>query len=144
FSPATNLRITVTNFGVGVSPTSATVTAGESASYQVSVAAQGGPFASAVTLACANLPVGATCSFNPPTVSPGGGSAPSTLTIATTARTGAQAAGRRASVVSTVRRTGSSVALLLLSIAVLSAPHAPKRRRLAVAVPAAWLGALIA
>src|SRR5205823_4081945 len=51
------------------------------------------------------------------------------------------AAGRRAAVVPPIRRTGSAFALLLLSIAVV---RAPGRRRLAAALPAAWLGALIA
>ncbi len=91
FSAASNIQITVTNFGVGAQPASATVPAGQSAVYQVAVAAQGGPFTSGVTLGCTGLPAGATCSFNPPVVTPGAGTAQSTLTISTTAR----AAGSR-------------------------------------------------
>ncbi len=87
FSPSANLQITVTNFGVGASPTSKTVAAGQSATYQVTVAAQGGAFSSPIALGCSNLPAGANCSFNPPTLTPGGGSTQSTLTISTTART---------------------------------------------------------
>jgi Subtilase family/Abnormal spindle-like microcephaly-assoc'd, ASPM-SPD-2-Hydin len=128
FSSPASVRITVTNFGVGVSPSSATVAAGQSASYQVTVTSQGGAFADAVTLGCANLPTGATCSFNPPTVSPGSGSARSTLTIATTPR-------------SALTASLSPLALLLLFVA---CSRGAGRRRVAMSLPVFLLGALIA
>ncbi len=66
----------------GTCSTSATVTAGGSATFNISVAALGG-FSSAVTLACSSgLPALTTCSFSTNPVSPGG---TSTLTITTTA-----------------------------------------------------------
>jgi hypothetical protein len=86
FSDATPLQITVTNFGLAAAPASATVSAGGSATYRVTLTAQGGAFANAVALACGNLPVGASCSFSPASVSPGSGSTDTTLTITTTAR----------------------------------------------------------
>ena len=85
FSGTTDFQITVTNYSVGVAPSAASVSAGQTAIYQVTVASQGGPFGSDVTLACINLPPQAACSFNPPTVSPGAASAQSILTISTAA-----------------------------------------------------------
>ena len=86
FSSAADVQIVVTNFAVGFSPTSQTVTAGQSASYMVTVSAQGGAYGRAVTLACSNVPAQANCSFNPASVTPGATSAQSTLTISTVAR----------------------------------------------------------
>jgi hypothetical protein len=87
FSAATDMQITVTDFSVAVSPASAAVASGRNATYVVTVSSQGGAFNSGIGLTCAtgNLPPGATCSFNPATVTPGNGSVQSTLTIATTA-----------------------------------------------------------
>lgn len=88
FSDATPLQITVTNFAVGAAPASATVVAGQSATYRVTLAAQGGAFTNAVNLSCADLPVGTSCGFAPASVAPGAGAVDATLTITTTARTG--------------------------------------------------------
>lgn len=87
FGVSADLHITVSDFSVDVSPASVTVPAGSSAKFVVTVAPQGGPFKSEVALSCAsgNLPPQVTCSFNPPTVTPGTGSAQSILTITTTA-----------------------------------------------------------
>ena len=86
FSPAANVQVVVTNFAVGSSPGSATVTAGQSATFTATVTAQGGPFNSPVTLGCSGLPAGASCAFNPSAVTPGSTSVQSALTISTTAR----------------------------------------------------------
>jgi hypothetical protein len=91
YSPGVALQIAVTSFAVTAAPTSAAVDAGQSASYQVTLSPQGGAFTGSVALACGNLPPGATCSFDPPTVTPAGGTAQSTVTIRTTARTAAAA-----------------------------------------------------
>jgi hypothetical protein len=85
FSPATNVDITVTGFALSVSPANASLVAGQSASFLVTVSADGGPYTSPVQLSCSNLPPGATCSFNPSTVTPGSGSATSVLKITTLA-----------------------------------------------------------
>lgn len=86
YSSPANIQIVVTNFSFGVAPSSATVAAGQSATYTATATAQGGAYPTAITLACSNLPVGATCSFSPPKIIPGATSAQSTLTISTTAR----------------------------------------------------------
>ena len=56
YSPSVGMQITVTNFGVGASPATATVAAGQTATYAVTVSRQGAAFNSAVTLSCGNLP----------------------------------------------------------------------------------------
>lgn len=86
YSPAANIQIVVSNFTFGVSPASATVAAGQSATFNVTATAQGGQFPSAITLACSNLPTGAACSFSPTKIIPGASSAQSALTITTTSR----------------------------------------------------------
>ena len=75
------------DFAVSSSPSSATVSPGSSASYAISIAPQGGVgFTGPVSLACsAGLPALASCSFSPPSVTPGSASASSILTISTTA-----------------------------------------------------------
>jgi hypothetical protein len=83
FTDAQDVKITVTNFGVGASPASNTVPAGTAASYAVTVSASGGPFTAPVTLGCAGLPAQATCTFNPAVVTPGASSATAVLTIST-------------------------------------------------------------
>lgn len=85
FSPPATVQITVSSFAVTGAPASATVNAGQSAVYQLTVSAQGGAFPAGVALGCANLPPQTSCSFDPPTVTPGATSAQSTLTISTTA-----------------------------------------------------------
>jgi len=62
---------------LAVSPTSATVNAGDSAKFTLSVTAQN---AGAIAFSCAGLPTGATCSFNPASLN---GSGNVELTIAT-------------------------------------------------------------
>jgi hypothetical protein len=94
FSPAVDLQITVTSFGIGASPASVTVTAGQPATFLVTLSPQGGAYGSAVALGCVNLPAGASCSFNPPALTPGASTAQATLAIATTrAATTATTAG---------------------------------------------------
>jgi hypothetical protein len=96
FSDASPFQITVTNFGLAATPGSATVNAGQAATYRITLAAQGGAFSNAVNLACGNLPTGANCAFGPPSVSPGAGSADTTLTITTTARSNTNRVGASA------------------------------------------------
>ncbi len=64
---------------------SATVQAGQGATYKFSAAPLGGrTFSAAVSFACANLPALTGCSFNPPSLSSGAGTTPVTVTISTT------------------------------------------------------------
>jgi IPT/TIG domain len=78
---------TVPDFDISVTPpTSATVVAGDPATYTISVSAING-FNSVVTLSCSGLPLGTSCAFAPSTVTPGASAVTSTLTINTTAAT---------------------------------------------------------
>ena len=89
FSTPVALTINVTSFGIAAVPSSATIRAGQAGTYAVTVSAQGGPFSDAIVLGCNNLPPGAVCAFNPPSIAPGAASSQSTLTITTTAQAGA-------------------------------------------------------
>jgi hypothetical protein len=63
----------------------ATVRAGQSASYTFSaVPVGGGSFSSAVSLGCTNLPALTSCGFSPASIAAGAGTTTVTLTIATT------------------------------------------------------------
>jgi len=78
----------IPDFSVSVTPpTSASVIAGQPATYTISVSALAG-FNSDVTLTCsAGLPLGSSCAFVPPTVTAGAAAVTSTLTITTTVAT---------------------------------------------------------
>src|SRR5207237_2590275 len=74
------------DFSLSSSQSPATVTAGQTASYTLSVSPVGG-FSQAVSLACAGAPSEATCSVMPSTVMPDGlNPSSATVTLATTAR----------------------------------------------------------
>jgi hypothetical protein len=73
------------NYALSLSPASVSVAQGSNASVTVTVSSQNG-FASAVTLGCAGLPAGVTCSFSPASVTPpANGSTTSTLTLSANA-----------------------------------------------------------
>ncbi|MGH9522172.1 MAG: hypothetical protein ACRD3E_06540, partial [Terriglobales bacterium] len=77
------VNVTVADFLVAPSVSSATVTAGSSATYTVAVSPKFGAFNAPVTLSCGNLPAGMSCSFAPATITPGTIGGSSTLMIAT-------------------------------------------------------------
>ncbi|MHB8640533.1 MAG: S8 family serine peptidase, partial [Candidatus Acidiferrales bacterium] len=83
--PTSTVQITVSDFSVSTSQPTASVKAGSAATYTVSVGQQFGAFTNPVSLACSGLPSLTSCSFSPPSVTPGSGSTTSTLTISTTA-----------------------------------------------------------
>lgn len=67
-----------------------TVAAGNLAAYTITVTPNPAPFSDAVMLSCSSgLPTGASCAFNPTSVTPGSSNATSALTISTTSRTAA-------------------------------------------------------
>lgn len=80
---ATYTITVVPDFSVAASPASFTLNGGQSGTTNVSVTPVDG-FSSAVSFSCSGLPTGATCLFSPSTVTPAGGAASTTLTIATT------------------------------------------------------------
>ena len=63
----------------------ATVKAGATATYSVSINPVGGAFGAAVTLACAGVPAYSTCTVSPASVTPGANPATVTVSIKTTA-----------------------------------------------------------
>jgi len=67
---------------LSASPSTATVTSGQSAVYNLSVLSQGS-FSSPITFACSNLPQYAQCKFSPSSVTGGAGTRTTTLTITT-------------------------------------------------------------
>ena len=74
------------DFSITASPSGATVNTGSSVNYTVTVSPLNG-FSSAITLACSGLPSGASCTFNPASVTPNSNPATSTLTISTASGT---------------------------------------------------------
>jgi len=82
-SHSTTVTIIVSDFSISASPSSQTVTAGNSASYTVTLGSANG-FANPVNLSISGLPAGATATFNPASVTPVGSS---TLTVNTGAGT---------------------------------------------------------
>ena len=85
FPPPAEVQITVTDFMVGASPSTATVSPGQAANYTVTIDPEFGPFSNGVSLACSNLPASTSCSFSRSTVTPRANLATSNLTISTTA-----------------------------------------------------------
>jgi Abnormal spindle-like microcephaly-assoc'd, ASPM-SPD-2-Hydin/Beta-propeller repeat len=74
------------DFSVASSPASATVTAGNSTKFSISVSSANG-FTSAVSFSCSGLPIGAACAFSPTTIAPSAnGVATETVTINTAKR----------------------------------------------------------
>jgi hypothetical protein len=77
---------TATTFSASIAPSAATVAAGNTAHYSVAVNASPG-FGANVSLSCSSLPVGASCGFNPATLTfNGSGNQSSALSVTTTAR----------------------------------------------------------
>src|SRR5205807_8040797 len=81
---STSLSGTGVDFAISASPSSASITAGNTASSTVTVSALGGNFNWAVSLACSGLPKSAKCSFSSSSLTPGTGSVSSGLSISTT------------------------------------------------------------
>jgi Abnormal spindle-like microcephaly-assoc'd, ASPM-SPD-2-Hydin/Beta-propeller repeat len=83
---AISLSGTGVDFVVAASSSSATVNAGQSASYTLSITPSGG-LNTAIALACSGAPKGASCSVSPNSVTPSGsGAVSATVTVSTTAR----------------------------------------------------------
>jgi len=72
------------DFNVATNAASATVAAGQSTTFNFSITPNNG-FISPINFSCSGQPMGVTCAFNPPTVTPNGISAVTTmLTVSTT------------------------------------------------------------
>jgi hypothetical protein len=143
YSEPSDFQVNVTNFAVDVSPATATVTAGSSSNFIVTLTSQNGPFNSPITLSCGNLPAQATCTFSPATLTPGGGPVQSALTISTTgASTTTNSKRKRGATVpkkAPVRPGGPGpfAAMTFIGAAAFAAGGRKTRRRVWVAVLAA-------
>jgi uncharacterized protein (TIGR03118 family) len=82
-SAAVTLDIANPDFSIAAAPSTASVIAGRSTQFMLTVTPVGG-FANNVTFSCAPVS-GITCSFNPAAVTPGNGPASTTLTVTTSA-----------------------------------------------------------
>jgi uncharacterized repeat protein (TIGR03803 family) len=81
------INIPVPTFTLSASPSSLTISPGQSATAMISVTSVAG-FSGATTFGCSGLPTGATCSFAPATVTPAAGApATTTLTVSAAATT---------------------------------------------------------
>jgi hypothetical protein len=76
------------DFTVDASPQSATIKAGQTATFTITINPLLG-MASPVTFGCSGLPAASSCTFSPASVIPDGASVSTTLTISTTAPTSA-------------------------------------------------------
>src|SRR5579864_9133519 len=72
------------DFTVNASPQSATIKAGQTATFTITVSPVYG-LNSAVTFSCSGLPAASSCNFSPASLTPGGSPVSTTLTITTTA-----------------------------------------------------------
>lgn len=86
FNPVSSSSLTydVADFSVSATPTTATVSRGQSATFSLTVDPIDG-FNGSVSFNCQGLPAFASCSFNPPALTPNGAPASTTLTLTTTA-----------------------------------------------------------
>jgi hypothetical protein len=82
------------NLSLGAAPSSLAIAAGRPGSLSITVAAQSGSFNSPVALSCSAVP-GLSCSFSPAAVTPGSGTAKSTLTVSALVATSASQHHRR-------------------------------------------------
>lgn len=82
------IRVTALQYTLSVNPPTQTIQVGQSATFKITATPVGG-FSSPINFTCSALPAGASCVFSPPSVTPNGASASTTLTISTTAATAA-------------------------------------------------------
>src|SRR5258708_39428877 len=80
--PTGTVHVSVSDFSVAAQQSTATVQAGQPATYTLSVGSQFGAFSNPVSLACSGAPSLASCSLSAPSLTP---PPTSTLTITTTA-----------------------------------------------------------
>ncbi len=96
-SSAATIVIAAPDFTVTATPTSGTITPGQTATFTFTVSPVGG-YAGSVNFSCGTVPSLAACSFSPASVTPsGGGPASSTMTLTTAASTALLNPDRRSS-----------------------------------------------
>jgi hypothetical protein len=138
----------VSSFSAAVSPTTATIAAGTSATFTVTLTPQVAPFRTPITLTCDSftLPPQTTCTFSPPTVTLGAGAAQSTMTLRTTAPPSATASRRRQAGLPwppiDIARLRLAPSMVLWPFAALLVWSAMRRQRLTRRATAAAIGSL--
>lgn len=85
FSASLAIDVGTPDYAVSIPSSSATISAGQSATIKIDVTPQHG-FSGAITFSCSGLPANSSCSFNPASITPTNSAASTTLTISTTAR----------------------------------------------------------
>ncbi|HMD32717.1 MAG TPA: hypothetical protein VKG84_12465 [Candidatus Acidoferrales bacterium] len=80
------LALAVSDFSISSASGPQTVNAGQTATFTINLATQGGALPSAETFTCSGLPAAANCSFTAPSLPAGTASGSTALAIATTAR----------------------------------------------------------
>jgi centrosomal CEP192-like protein len=120
------------DFAVSFTPSSATITAGQSATFSMTVSAAGG-FNQSVALSCTGAPSGSACTISPSSINPNGSTATAQVTVSSTAR----------SEVVPVSAPWPLMPILLLLLAIiatvviwLAVRRSNTRIRLAIAIPA--------
>ncbi len=92
-NPSVALTIFIADYSISASSTTATVTAGQTATYTLKIQPSGG-FNQPISFSCSGAPLAATCSVSPVAVTPDGTNpASATVTVTTTALSSAQAPG---------------------------------------------------
>jgi hypothetical protein len=114
----------VSDFSLSSSVDDATVKAGATATFALTVAPVSGSFTKAVSFSCSGLPGGATCSFSPATVTPGTKSTAVTLTISTAAPT-----AEMASALPTPNRPATAVLIQIQGLGLFGMVVAGSRKR---------------
>lgn len=94
-SAPSDVLVTVSDFGVAVGGGPESISAGQSASYSITVSSVHGAFDREVALGCGSLPAFTRCTFSPVKVTPNGTSATATLTITTNATMASAASGAK-------------------------------------------------
>ena len=117
-SGASGLIVGTPDFSIVASPASATLNAGQSATFSFVVTPVFG-YSQTISLACSGLPANSTCTFVPATITPAGSPVTSTLTIATNVKSAALEAPR-----------GSGLGTAVLAAMLLLVPFSRRARRL--------------
>ncbi|HEV2424793.1 MAG TPA: choice-of-anchor D domain-containing protein [Terriglobia bacterium] len=129
--------------GSGAS-TSASVSPGQTATYNLSLSPEGG-LAGSVQFSCSGAPSETTCSVSPSSASlSGSGSAQVTVSVATTAASGATLGWRLRRMLPPAGHLGPLTGLVLLTIILAAATAARNRRRAAPALAALLLATALA
>jgi sugar lactone lactonase YvrE len=121
-----SFQVEAATYTITSSPTSATVTQGQSAVFTFTVTPQGS-YTSPISFSCSGLPAVAACSFSPATITPDANPATTTLTITTAPQSALLTPGPRGDRWAPLNATWLLLPGMLLGMAAIAAP---RRRKL--------------